>query len=168
MKSKTIHLIGMLIACMAGYYLIKMVQGYIPDGVAVSAPWAVVGLMQLPLSYCIQAIFKTNEVTDHASLSPSELRRLSPKVKSKRRQMVFLLVFYVFSTLFVVLGLMTSANNQDLLFKVLRVSGGLLFISLYTSIFIHSTMIEVQSLKTSLNRRDSEQKGRDSFLDKMK
>lgn len=168
MKSKIIHLIGMLVASMAGYYLIKMMQSYIPEGATVSAPWAVVGLMQLPLSYAIQAILKTNEVTDHTSLTPSELRRLSPKVKSKRRNMVSLLVFYVLSTLFVILGLMASASNQDVLFIVLRISAGLLFISLYTSIFIHKTMIEVQHLKENLNRRDAEKKSKDSFLDKLK
>ncbi|EOY5741122.1 MULTISPECIES: hypothetical protein [Enterobacter] len=168
MKSKTIHLVLVFASFFIGYFIIKKSLSFIAEGVIIAAPWAVVGLMQLPLSYCIQAIFKTNEVNDHSSLTPSELRRLSPLVKSKRRLMVFLLAFYVFSTLFVVLGLMVSAGNQELLYQVLKVSGGLLFVSFYTSIFVHKIMIELQSFKAILNRRDSNKKERESFLDKLK
>ncbi len=168
MKPKIIHLFLMFAFFLIGYFIINKSLGFISDGVVIAAPWAVVGLMQLPLSYCIQAIFKTNEANDHSSLTPSELRRLSPLVKSKRRTMVFLLAFYVFSTLFVVLGLMVSAGNQELLYKVLKVSGGLLFVSFYTSLFVHKIMIELQSFKAILNRRDSDKKERESFLDKLK
>lgn len=168
MKSKTIHLILMIAFFFIGYFIIKKSLSLIADSVAITAPWAVVGLMQLPLSYCIQAIFKTNEVNDHSSLTPSELRRLLPLVKSKRRLMVLLLIFYVLSTLFVVLGLMVSTSNQELLYKVLKVSGGLLFLSFYTSRFVHNIMIELQSFKATLNRRDSDRKERESFLDKLK
>ncbi len=168
MKSKTIHLVLVFASFFIGYFIIKKSLSFIAEGVIIAAPWAVVGLMQLPLSYCIQAIFKTNEVNDHSSLTTSELRRLAPLVKSKRRLMVFLLAFYVFSTLFVVLGLMVSAGNQELLYKVLKVSGGLLFVSFYTSLFVHRMMIELQSFKAILNRRDSNKKERESFLDKLK
>ena len=73
MKSNIIHLIGMLVFYVAGYFLFKSALGYITPGVVLTAPWAVVGLMQLPLSYCIQAIFKANEANDHSSLTPSEV-----------------------------------------------------------------------------------------------
>ncbi|MGF7449605.1 hypothetical protein V7P28_41350, partial [Klebsiella michiganensis] len=86
----------------------------------------------------------------------------------KRRVMVSLLAFNVFSTLFVVLGLMVSAGNQELLYKVLKLSGGLLFVSLYTSLFVHRMMIELQSFKALLNRRDSDKKERESLIDKLK
>ncbi|HBR1776538.1 TPA: hypothetical protein L9M18_000768 [Klebsiella pneumoniae] len=168
MKSKIIHFVLMLASFFIGYFIIKISLGFIVDGVVIAAPWAVVGLMQLPLSYCIQAVFKTNEVNDHSSLTRSELRRLLPRVKYKRRVMVSLLAFYVFSTLFVVLGLMVSAGNQELLYKVLKLSGGLLFVSLYTSLFVHRMMIELQSFKALLNRRDSDKKERESLLDKLK
>ena len=168
MKSKIIHFVLMLASFFIGYFIIKISLSFIVDGVVIAAPWAVVGLMQLPLSYCIQAVFKTNEVNDHSSLTRSELRRLLPRVKYKRRVMVSLLAFYVFSTLFVVLGLMVSAGNQELLYKVLKLSGGLLFVSLYTSIFVHRMMIELQSFKALLNRRDSDKKERESLLDKLK
>ena len=141
MKSKIIHFVLMLASFFIGYFIIKISLSFIVDGVVIAAPWAVVGLMQLPLSYCIQAVFKTNEVNDHSSLTRSELRRLLPRVKYKRRVMVSLLAFYVFSTLFVVLGLMVSAGNQELLYKVLKLSGGLLFVSLYTSLFVHRMKI---------------------------
>lgn len=168
MKSKIIHFVLMFAFFFIGYFIINESLGFIPDGVVIAAPWAVVGLMQLPLSYCIQAILKTNEVNDHSSLTNSELRRLSPLVKSKRRLMISLLALYVSSTLFVVLGLMVSAGTQELLYKVLRVSGGLLFVSLYTSLFVHRIMIEIQSFKAILNRRDSDKKERESLLDKLK
>lgn len=168
MKSKIIHFVLMLASFFIGYFIIKTSLSFIVDGVVIAAPWAVVGLMQLPLSYCIQAVFKTNEVNDHSSLTRSELRRLLPRVKYKRRVMVSLLAFYVFSTLFVVLGLMVSAGNQELLYKVLKLSGGLLFVSLYTSLFVHRMMIELQSFKALLNRRDSDKKERESLLDKLK
>lgn len=168
MKSKIIHLVIMFAFFCIGYFIINKSLGFVTDGVAIATPWAVVGLMQLPLSYCIQAIFKINEVNDHSSLTPAELRRLSPLVKSKGRLMVCLLVFYFFSTLFVVLGLMVSAGRQELLFKILEVSGGLLFVSLYTSLFVHRIMIEIQSFRSLLNRRDYDKKERESFLDKLK
>ncbi|MDK1953981.1 hypothetical protein LRR72_11915 [Klebsiella pneumoniae] len=168
MKSKIIHFVLMLASFFIGYFITKISLSFIVDGVVIAAPWAVVGLMQLPLSYCIQAVFKTNEVNDHSSLTRSELRRLLPRVKYKRRVMVSLLAFYVFSTLFVVLGLMVSAGNQELLYKVLKLSGGLLFVSLYTSLFVHRMMIELQSFKALLNRRDSDKKERESLLDKLK
>jgi len=168
MKSKIIHFVLMLASFFIGYFIIKISLSFIVDGVVIAAPLAVVGLMQLPLSYCIQAVFKTNEVNDHSSLTRSELRRLLPLVKYKRRVMVSLLAFYVFSTLFVVLGLMVSAGNQELLYKVLKLSGGLLFVSLYTSLFVHRMMIELQSFKALLNRRDSDKKERESLIDKLK
>lgn len=168
MKSNIIHLIGMLVFYFAGYFLFKSALGYITPGVVLTAPWAVVGLMQLPLSYCIQAIFKANEANDHSSLTPSEVRRLVPIVKSKRPKLVLLLAFYVFSTLFVILGLIASTNDQALLFRVLKISGGLLFISLYTSVFVHKIMVELQEFKALLNRRESEKKERESLLDRLK
>ncbi|ENA8013193.1 TPA: hypothetical protein R8E96_002157 [Escherichia coli] len=168
MKSNIIHLIGMLVFYVAGYFLFKSALGYITPGVVLTAPWAVVGLMQLPLSYCIQAIFKANEANDHSSLTPSEVRRLVPIVKSKRLKLVLLLAFYVFSTLFVILGLIASTNDQALLFRVLKISGGLLFISLYTSVFVHKIMVELQEFKALLNRRESEKKERESLLARLK
>lgn len=91
-----------------------------------------------------------------------------PIVKSKRLKLVLLLAFYVFSTLFVILGLIASTNDQALLFRVLKISGGLLFISLYTSVFVHKIMVELQEFKALLNRRESEKKERESLLDRLK
>ncbi|MGF7443080.1 hypothetical protein V7P28_02925 [Klebsiella michiganensis] len=60
MKSKIIHFVLMLASFFIGYFIIKISLSFIVDGVVIAAPWPVVGLMQLPLSYCIQAVFKTN------------------------------------------------------------------------------------------------------------
>lgn len=168
MKSKVTHLFGMVCAALAGFYIFSYALGFVGKVAVLAAPWAVVGIMQLPLSYCIQAIFKINEAPDHTSLSPSELRRLTPKIKSKRRNMVLLLCFYVLSTIFVILGFLASTSDQSMLFWLLKISGALLLASLYTSIFVHEMMVELQDFKAQLNRRESERKDREALLDKLK
>lgn len=168
MKSKVTHLFGMALSALAGFYLFSFALGFVNEDTVLIAPWALVAIMQLPLSYCIQAIFKINEAPDHNSLSPSEHRRLDPKIKFKRRIMVLLLGFYVFSTIFVVLGFVGSSGDQIRLFWVLRASGALLMVSIYTSIFVHGMMAELQAFKADLNRRDFERKERESFIDKLK
>lgn len=141
---------------------------YKADLSKVPTPWMLVTLLLFPAGYCIQAMFKLPESNEHPSLTSSELRRLRPIVAGKSRSLVTLFSYYILSAVIVLIGFYTIPVSAKFYRYFVSISGGLIFSSLLSFIYIKSIMDEIQSFKSLLIHRTESQKAKKELLDSLK
>ncbi|KFK98140.1 hypothetical protein [Serratia sp. Ag1] len=131
---------------------------------SVLIPLGMVGILIIPITYCSQAISKTNELKENTTLSDSELPRLDYTVDRRVKRLFLWLVFYVFSaTMLIIMNYLSSSDIKYVKTGVL-ITGGCFGLSLLSVILIHKTIIEVSNFKAQLVQRDAKKKRKQDML----
>ncbi|ELY2796240.1 hypothetical protein SNN58_001690 [Cronobacter dublinensis] len=132
-----------------------------------STPWFMLTLLLIPSTYCVQAFFKLPEVNEHPSLSSSELRRLKPIIKIKKRRLTLLFCYYLFAAATLALAFFSFPIKSYFFSHAFTLTGGLLISSLYSFVFIKDNMDEIQAFKSMLIHRAETEKSKKELLKKI-
>ncbi|AKL34947.1 hypothetical protein AB185_14035 [Klebsiella oxytoca] len=144
------------------YFAVKKI-----DLGSTSAPWALITLMIFPFSYCAAVLFKVSEADENTSLSESEIRRLRPLIDYKKKQLSFLIIFYLLAAFLGAMGMLIIAKGTSTHLYFISSCGGVIAASLYSFFFVKSINDELQRFKSILlHRNDTDQKTK-AFLDSL-
>ncbi|HCW7014770.1 TPA: hypothetical protein OX923_000304 [Citrobacter farmeri] len=131
------------------------------------APWTLVTLLVFPFSYCVAALFKISEADENTTLTDSELRRLRPIIDIKKRQLSFLVIFYLVAAFSGAIGIFTLEKGTTIHLYFISSCGGGIAASLYSFFFIKSINDEVQRFKSILLHRAETNNKTKEFLDSL-
>jgi len=131
---------------------------------SVLIPLGMVGILIIPITYCSQAISKTNELKENTTLSSSELFRLDYIVNGRVRRLFLWLVFYVFAAVMLIIMNYLSSSDIKYIKLGILITGGCFGVSLLSVILIHKTTVEVSNFKAQLIQRDAKKKRKQDML----
>lgn len=159
--------IGVMLAFAIGFFSFEELLNLIPSANKITVPWILVTLFLLPLASCIQLLLKLWELREQDDLSKEERRRLKPLVEGKTRQFFIAIIYYVLSAVIVVTFFFFSENNAELFRTVIKITGGLLGISLFSMFLIFSEMNAISEFKANLKERVASKKRQKAALKRL-
>lgn len=132
-----------------------------------SAPWSLITLLVFPFTYCIAAFFKVSEADENTSLTDSELRRLRPIINIKKRQLGFLIIFYLVAAFYGAIGMFAIPKETKMYLYFISSCGGSIASAMYSFIFISSINTELQRFKSILLHRAENNKKTKEFIESL-
>jgi predicted Abi (CAAX) family protease len=160
-------ILGTILSAAIGVLGFSGLMRLIPAEASVATPWVLVSLFILPLTYCVQLLFKVFDLKELTGLSKNEKRRLKPIINGKTRQLFITIIYYVLSAILVVTLLFFSSDNQELIKPIIVLIGGLLGISIFSMALVFIEMKEVTDFKAKIKQRADDKKNQRSALKRL-
>ncbi|MCK9394186.1 MAG: hypothetical protein M0Q44_01170 [Methylobacter sp.] len=164
----TFGVIGVIASAAIGAFCFEILFRLIPVDATVVAPWAIVSLFLLPLSFCVQLILKLWDLKEQTNISREERRRLKLIIDEKTRRFFGAVFYYVLSAFIIVTLFFFLSNNAELFRIVIKITGGLLSISLFSIYLIMLEMKEIADFKAKLIERADSKKRQKLALKRLK
>lgn len=152
MKTLNILVLSSVSFFIGALCLFGVIKYFGVDKVSLSPAYLTVFL--IPTAFCLQAIYKLNDLNESLSLTNSEVRRFNYIVGQKRKVMFSCVIFYILSAIFMAISM--SIHEVSVKFKIcsLIVSGGLLGVMVFTAYIIYRQLTEVSNFKAKMVRHE--------------
>jgi len=160
-------ILGAILSSVIGALSFAGLMRLIPAEASVATPWVLVSLFILPLTYCVQLLFKIFDLKELSGLSKNEKRRLNPIINGKTRQLFIAIIYYVLSAVLVVTLLFFSSDNQELVKYIIVFIGGLLGVSIFSMALIFMEMKELTDFKATIKQRSDDKKNQRASLKRL-
>ncbi len=154
--------LGVILSAVIGALCFAGIMHLISAGASVVTPWVLASLFILPLTCCVQLLFKIFDLKELRGLSKNEKRRLKPIINGKTRQLFIAILYYVLSAVLVVTLLFFSSDNQDLVKYIIVFIGGLLGVSIFSMALVFIEMKELTDFKAKIKQRADDKKNQRS------
>jgi len=160
-------ILGAILSASIGALVFSGLMRLIPAEASVATPWVLVSLFILPLTYCVQLLFKIFDLKELQGLSKSEKRRLKTIINGKTRQLFIAIIYYVLSAVLVVTLLFFSSDNQEFVRSITVLIGSLLGISIFSMALVFIEMKELTDFKAQIKQRADDKKSQRSALKRL-
>ena len=160
-------ILGAILSAAIGALGFAGLMHLVPAEASVATPWVLVSLFILPLTYCVQLLFKIFDLKELGGLSKNEKRRLKPIINGKTRQLFIAIIYYVLSAVLVVTLLFFSSDNQDLVKYIIVFIGGLLGVSIFSMALIFMEIKELTDFKAKIKQRSDDKKSQRKALKRL-
>ncbi|MCK9605297.1 MAG: hypothetical protein M0R33_02480 [Methylomonas sp.] len=159
--------IGILFSAIIGAYGFEILLDIIPNNTSIAIPWAIVSLFLLPLTLCVQLILKLWDLKELSDITRDERRRLKAIIRGKTRQFFIAICYYVLSACIVVTLYVFLSSDVGLFKAVIKITGMLLGISMFSILLILLEMKEISDFNAKLKERALAKKRQKSALKRL-
>lgn len=159
--------IGTIISAFVGFFCFEFLLNLIPNDFKPVAPWAIVSVLLLPFGLCIQLLLKLWDLKEQDNISRQERRRLGIIIKGKKNRIYFAIGYYLLSAIVVVTLFIFLANDIEHFKLVVKITGAVLAISLFSVFLSLIEMDEISNFKAKIRQRNINKKQQKTALNRL-